>query len=64
MTNRVEHFDLTGKRAVVYAADTHAGIAVADAYAEAGAELARVDVGPAKIFLIAPSASRIQNGLL
>ena len=43
MTPPIEHFDLTGKRAVVYAADNIAGAAVADALAEAGARVARLD---------------------
>lgn len=47
MAAQVEHFDLTGRRALVYAADTHAGAAIADAFVEAGAQVVRVDVGPA-----------------
>ncbi len=47
MATQIEHFDLSGKRAVVYAANTPAGTAIADAYDEAGANVARLDVGPA-----------------
>ena len=43
----MEHFDLSGKRAVVCSANTPAGSAIADAYEEAGASLARVDSVPA-----------------
>ncbi|MCB1691486.1 MAG: SDR family oxidoreductase [Pseudomonadales bacterium] len=38
----VAHFDLTGKRAVVVAADNPAGEAIADAFDEAGADVARI----------------------
>ncbi|MEE8077599.1 MAG: SDR family oxidoreductase [Pseudomonadales bacterium] len=47
MATQIEHFDLSGKRAVVYAANTPAGTAIADAYDEAGADVARLDVGAA-----------------
>lgn len=40
MNRSVDHFSLTGKRAVVLASDTPAGRAVAQAFAEAGARLA------------------------
>ncbi|HIG43741.1 MAG: SDR family oxidoreductase [bacterium] len=43
----VEHFDLTGKKAIVVAADQPAGAAIADAYEEAGATVARVEQLPA-----------------
>lgn len=46
MADQVEHFDLSGKRAVVYAANTPAGTAIADAYVEAGADVARLDTDP------------------
>jgi len=47
MTARIEHFDLDGKRAVVYAADSPAGSGVAEALEEAGADVARLAVVPA-----------------
>lgn len=47
MATQVEHFDLSGKRALVYATNTHAGGAIADAYEEAGARVARLDTLPA-----------------
>ncbi|MFV2090979.1 MAG: SDR family NAD(P)-dependent oxidoreductase [Pseudomonadales bacterium] len=47
MTRQVEHFDLRGKRCVVYAADNDAGIGIAEAFEEAGGEVVRVDAGPA-----------------
>ena len=46
MADQVEHFELSGKRAVVYAANTPAGTAIADAYVEAGADVARLDTDP------------------
>ena len=45
--NKVEHFDLTGKKAIVFAANQPAGAAIAEAYEEAGATVARVDQVPA-----------------
>ncbi|MEQ8263951.1 SDR family oxidoreductase [Pseudohaliea sp.] len=42
MSGVVEHFDLTGKKAAVVAADAPGGAAVARAFAEAGAELALI----------------------
>ena len=45
--NKVEHFDLTGKKAIVFAANQPAGVAIADAYEEAGATVARIDQAPA-----------------
>ncbi|MBD3649596.1 MAG: SDR family oxidoreductase [Pseudomonadales bacterium] len=45
--SKVEHFDLTGKNAVVLAADNPAGKAIADACEEAGANVARHDQAPA-----------------
>jgi NAD(P)-dependent dehydrogenase (short-subunit alcohol dehydrogenase family) len=39
----VEHFDLTGRNALVLSAETPAGQAIADAYAEAGARVMRLD---------------------
>jgi NAD(P)-dependent dehydrogenase (short-subunit alcohol dehydrogenase family) len=53
MGSAVEHFDLTDRNALVISAETPAGRAIADAYAEAGARVTRlntlsaVDVGPA-----------------
>jgi len=47
MPAQPEHFDLSGKRAVVYAANTPAGQAIANAYEEAGATVQRVDLVPA-----------------
>jgi NAD(P)-dependent dehydrogenase (short-subunit alcohol dehydrogenase family) len=38
----VEHFDLTGRNAVVVSAETPAGQAIADAYEEAGARVQRL----------------------
>lgn len=43
MTTRVEHFDLAGKRCVVFGANGPAGSAVADACEEAGGTVARLD---------------------
>ena len=40
MTANVEHFDLSGRRAMVIGAETVAGGAIARAYAEAGADVA------------------------
>jgi NAD(P)-dependent dehydrogenase (short-subunit alcohol dehydrogenase family) len=39
----VDHFDLTGRNAIVLSAETPAGRAIADAYAEAGARVARLN---------------------
>ena len=39
----VEHFDLTGRNALVLSAETPAGQAIAEAYAEAGARVVRVN---------------------
>ena len=39
----VEHFDLTGRNALVLSAETPAGQAIADAYAEAGARVMRLN---------------------
>ena len=47
MAKHVEHFDLGGKRCVVYAADREGGAAVAAAFEEAGADLVRVSTVPA-----------------
>lgn len=53
MSINVEHFDLTGRNALVMNAETPAGGAIADAYEEAGAQVQRLntctaeDVGPA-----------------
>jgi NAD(P)-dependent dehydrogenase (short-subunit alcohol dehydrogenase family) len=43
MAANVEHFDLTGRRCVVFGAGAPAGEAVADAYEEAGASVVRLD---------------------
>ena len=43
----MEHFDLTGKKAIVYAANNPAGASIADAYEEAGAVVSRIDEVPA-----------------
>ena len=43
----MEHFDLADKKAVVFAADNPAGNAIASAYEEAGAFVARIDQVPA-----------------
>lgn len=43
MTNAVEHFDLTGRNALVLSAETPPGQAVAEAYAEAGARVTRLN---------------------
>lgn len=43
----IEHFDLSGKCAVVLAADQPAGGAIADAFEEAGASVARLNQMPA-----------------
>ena len=53
MSIAVEHFDLTGRNALVVSAETPAGRAIADAYEEAGARVKRLkalktdDVGAA-----------------
>ncbi len=53
MASGVEHFDLTGRNALVLSAETPAGQAIAEAYAEAGARVTRLhtlragDVTPA-----------------
>jgi NAD(P)-dependent dehydrogenase (short-subunit alcohol dehydrogenase family) len=53
MGSAVEHFDLTGRNALVLSAETPAGRAIAEAYAEAGARVTRlntlsaVDIGQA-----------------
>ena len=39
----VEHFDLTGRNALVLSAETPAGQAIAEAYAEAGARVTRLE---------------------
>jgi NAD(P)-dependent dehydrogenase (short-subunit alcohol dehydrogenase family) len=44
----IEHFDLDGKAAVVLCADNPAGNAIADAYEEAGAKVARLNAIPAQ----------------
>ena len=41
MASGVEHFDLTGRNALVLSAETPAGQAIAEAYAEAGARVTR-----------------------
>lgn len=43
MPTNIEHYDLTGRRAVVVGADTPAGSAIAAALAEAGATVSSVD---------------------
>ena len=43
MPINVEHFDLSGRNALVLSAETPAGHAIAEAYAEAGARVARRD---------------------
>jgi NAD(P)-dependent dehydrogenase (short-subunit alcohol dehydrogenase family) len=43
----VEHFDLSGRNALVLSAETPAGTAVAEAYAEAGANVTRLPTLPA-----------------
>lgn len=47
MSTHIEHFDLSGKNAVVVAANTPAGNALADALEEADANVSRVDSRPA-----------------
>lgn len=42
MSVTVEHFDLSGRNAVVVSAETPAGLAIADAYEEAGARVQRL----------------------
>jgi NAD(P)-dependent dehydrogenase (short-subunit alcohol dehydrogenase family) len=44
---QVEHFDLTGKRCVVFGSDGPAGSPVADAFEEAGANVVKLDSVPA-----------------
>jgi NAD(P)-dependent dehydrogenase (short-subunit alcohol dehydrogenase family) len=43
MSIGVEHFDLSGRRALILSAETPAGQAIAEAYAEAGASVTRLD---------------------
>ena len=47
MSTHIEHFDLSGKNAVVVAANTPAGNALADALEEADANVNRIDSRPA-----------------
>ncbi len=47
MSTHIEHFDLSGKNAVVVAANKPAGNALADALEEADANVSRVDSRPA-----------------
>jgi NAD(P)-dependent dehydrogenase (short-subunit alcohol dehydrogenase family) len=47
MATAVEHFDLTGLQALVLSAETPPGQAIAAAYAEAGARVARLNTLPA-----------------
>jgi len=47
MAGQLEHFDLTDKRCVVFAADKPAGASIATAFAEAGATLVQLDTVPA-----------------
>lgn len=47
MSTHIEHFDLSGKNAVVVAANKPAGKALADALEEADANVSRVDSRPA-----------------
>jgi 3-oxoacyl-[acyl-carrier protein] reductase len=44
----IEHFDLTGKKAIVVAADNPAGAAIAEAWLEAGAEVKPISQGNAE----------------
>lgn len=46
MTDHVEHFDLSGRKAMVVAAETPAGAAVALAFGEAGADVALCTLRP------------------
>ena len=46
MSLSVDHFDLTGRSAVVLSAETPAGGAIADAYGEAGARVTRLQTLP------------------
>ena len=43
MGTTVEHFDLSGRNALVLSAETPAGYAIAEAYAEAGARVTRLN---------------------
>ena len=45
--SQVQHFDLSGKRCVVYAADNPAGGGVVEAFEEAGGEVVGLDTVPA-----------------
>ena len=47
MSTHIEHFDLSGKKAVVVAASKPAGNAIADALEEADADVSRIDSRPA-----------------
>ena len=46
MSQTVDHFDLTGRSALVLSAETPAGGAIADAYGEAGARVTRLRTLP------------------
>jgi NAD(P)-dependent dehydrogenase (short-subunit alcohol dehydrogenase family) len=48
MTIHIDHYDLTGRSAVVVGAETPAGQAIADAYEEAGARVKRLDTPAAE----------------
>ena len=47
MATNIEHFDLTGKRCLVFGADRPPGAAIAEALEEAGGAVAHIDVVPA-----------------
>lgn len=54
----IDHYDLSGRRALVFAADLPAGVAAAAALAEAGAAVAGVDLVPA-----AEAAEAVEAGV-
>lgn len=57
----VEHFDLSGQRAIVLRTDNPAGAAIADAFEEAGAKVARL--GPVHAEKVAEAVTAAANDL-
>ncbi|MEX0943979.1 MAG: SDR family oxidoreductase [Pseudomonadales bacterium] len=60
----VEHFELTDRKAIVFAADNPAGSAIADALEEAGAIVARIDqIKAAEVSAAVEQAAQELGGL-
>src|SRR5919108_1198596 len=60
----VEHFDLTGRKALVLSAETPAGHAIAEAYAEAGARVRRLNtLGAGEVGAAVKRAAADMGGL-